>query len=357
MRSRFIAPGFGARDTASVPFSLLVRVEHQEETMRLSNRAQSIALAIAIIALSACTLPALAAEGSFDRTLHVTGTVNLQIETGSGSINVHPGNSSEVRVTGHIRSNDWMGSAEERVRKLESNPPIQQSGNDIRIGHIDDPELRRDISISYDVVVPASTELRSNTGSGSQEVSGISGSLEANTGSGSLRISSIGSSVRAHSGSGNIDIDGAGGTVMVRTGSGSIHASGVAGGFDGETGSGHLTLEQTSPGSVRAQTGSGGLELRNVHGSLQAQAGSGSIKAEGEATGGWMVHTGSGSVQLRLPQNASFDLNAHTGSGSINLGHPVSVQGSIGKKEVHGKVGGGGVPVEVQTGSGNIEIE
>jgi DUF4097 and DUF4098 domain-containing protein YvlB len=70
-----------------------------------------------------------------------------------------------------------------------------------------------------------------------------------------------------------------------------------------------------------------------------------------------MVHTGSGSVRLRLPQNASFDLDAHTGSGSINLNHPVTVQGSTSKKDIHGKVGGGGVPVEVQTGSGSIEIE
>jgi DUF4097 and DUF4098 domain-containing protein YvlB len=108
---------------------------------------------------------------------------------------------------------------------------------------------------------------------------------------------------------------------------------------------------------VRAETGSGGLELRNVHGSLQAQAGSGDIKADGEATGEWVVHTGSGSVDLRFPQNASFELNAHTGSGSINLNHPVTVQGTIGRKEVRGKVGSGGVPVEVQTGSGDIRID
>ncbi len=325
--------------------------------MRLPGLAQRLAVIIGIAALATCSLHAFAAEGTFERTLHVDGSVDLQIDTGAGSINVRTGSSNEIRVTGHIRSNDWMDSGAERVRKLESNPPIQQSGNDIRIGHIDDPDLRHNISISYDVVVPAGTELRSNTGSGNQEISGISGSLEANTGSGSLKISSIGSSVRAHSGSGDIAIDGAGGSVLVRTGSGSIHATGVAGGFDGETGSGHLTLEQTAPGSVRAETGSGGLDLHNLHGSLQAQAGSGSIHADGEATGGWMVHTGSGSVELRLPQSASFDLDAHTGSGSINLSHPVTVEGSIGKKDVHGKVGGGGVPVNVQTGSGSIEIQ
>ena len=325
--------------------------------MHLSKLVPRTAFAAGLVMLASSALPAVAAEGSFDRTLHVTGAVNLQIETGSGSINVRTGSSSEVRVTGHIRASDWTGSAEERVRRLESNPPILQSGNDIRIGHIDDPELRHDISISYEVVVPANTELRSTSGSGSQEISGISGSLDANCGSGGMRISNIGSSVRAHSGSGDIDIDGAGGNVVVRAGSGSIQARRVAGGFDGETGSGHITLEQTAPGSVRVSNGSGGLELRNVHGSLQAQTGSGDIKVEGEATGGWMVHTGSGSVEMRLPQNASFDLDAHTGSGSIRLGHPVTVQGEIGKKDVRGKVGGGGVTVSVQTGSGTIEIE
>src|SRR5436190_468692 len=254
--------------------------------MQPTKASLQITILLAAAFLIVGTVPASAsARGEFERTLKVSGTVNLQVETGSGSIDVRTGTSNEVHVVGHIRANEWFGdNAEERVRRLESNPPIQQSGNDIRIGHIDNPELKRNISISYEVIVPASTELRAASGSGNETISGISGSLEAST-------------------------------------------------------------------------GSGGLELHNLHGSLQAQAGSGDIKAEGEATGSWTVHTGSGSVQLRLPQNASFNLNAHTGSGSINLSHPVTVQGSIGRKEVRGKVGGGGVPVEVQTGSGNILIE
>jgi hypothetical protein len=42
------------------------------------------------IAFSACVTP-FAAEGEFHRELKVNGAVNLQIETGSGSIQVHPG--------------------------------------------------------------------------------------------------------------------------------------------------------------------------------------------------------------------------------------------------------------------------
>ena len=304
---------------------------------------------------------AFAAEGTFERTLRVNGPVNLQIETGSGSIEVRPGSSSEVRVRGHIQTNNWglfgSGPAPDAIRKLEANPPIQQSGNDIRIGHIDDPELRRNISISYEVVTPANTKLHSSTGSGHQDLSGVSGPVEASTGSGGLRVSDIGSGVRAHSGSGGIELDNIKGSVYARTGSGSIRAVDIAGGFDGQTGSGHLSLEQTAPGSVHAETGSGGLDLHNVRGSLEARAGSGGIHADGEPTGEWVLNTGSGGVELRFPRNTSFDLNAHTGSGSINVSQPVTVQGSIGKKEIHGKVGGGGVPVNVQTGSGSISID
>jgi len=307
------------------------------------------------------TSVAFAAEGEFHRTLKVTGPVNLQIETGAGSIQVHNGGPSEVLVTGHIRPSNWGVFGEhaspQAIQRLQDNPPIQQSGNDIRIGHIDDPALKRGIYVSYDVVVPAATNLHSSTGSGNQEISGIAGPVEAKTGSGSVKVSDIGSGVRAESGSGNLDVNGAKGNVFARTGSGSIRATEIAGGFDGQTGSGNLTFSQTSQGSVRAETGSGGLELRNVHGSLQAQAGSGSISADGDPSGAWTVHTGSGSVNLRFPQSASFELDAQTGSGSINLNHPVSVQGSINRREVHGKVGGGGVPVRVETGSGSIAID
>ena len=306
-------------------------------------------------------LPALpaaaAAEGSFQRALQVTGPVHLELTTGAGNVEVRTGSSSQVQVTGHIRASEWLdGNAEEKIKKLEANPPIQQSGNDIRIGHIDDPELRHNISISYEVIVPAETDLRVQSGSGDQRVEGIRGPLEVNSGSGGLKISAIGDRVHAETGSGDIDIDSVKGNVHAKTGSGAIDANGIAGAFEADTGSGRITLQQTAPGSVRVDTGSGGMELHGVHGSLQAKAGSGTIQADGSPTGAWTVHTGSGEVKLKLPSDAAFDLDAHTSSGSISIDQPHTVQGTVGRKEVRGRVGGGGVPVEVDTGSGDIQI-
>ena len=288
----------------------------------------------------------------------MNGPVHLDLTTGSGDVRVRSGNSNQVQVSGRIRASEWFsGNVGDKIKRLESNPPIQQSGNDVRIGHIDDPELRHNISISYEVTVPAETQVRIETGSGSQTVEGVRGPLESNAGSGGLKISEIGDRVHAETGSGDIEIDRVKGNVHAKTGSGSIRAEEVAGGFEADSGSGHITLHQTAPGSVRVDTGSGGMDLRGVRGSLDAKAGSGTIEAEGSPTGAWNVHTGSGTVQLKIPSDAAFDLAAHTSSGSISIDQPHSVQGSIGRKEIRGRVGGGGVPVEVETGSGDIQIQ
>jgi DUF4097 and DUF4098 domain-containing protein YvlB len=312
---------------------------------------------IAILAILHPVICAASVEGSFQRTLTVNGAVDLDISTGSGNITVQTGGAGTVKVTGYIKASGWFDSgAQEKVRRLEANPPIQQSANSIRIGHIQEHALQENISISYEVVVPAETRLKAHSGSGAQTIDGIGGPLEVDAGSGAVKISNIGSTVRAETGSGNMDIDHVRGNVRAHAGSGSIRATDIHGGFEGNTGSGRITLSQTAPGAVRVETGSGGMELKGVRGTLEARAGSGGITAEGEPTGGWMVHSGSGSIHLRLPSDAAFDLDARTSSGSISLDHPVTVQGTMGRKEVRGKVRGGGVTVQVETGSGNIEI-
>lgn len=317
-------------------------------------------LSLLVLATLVCwsSLPAAAsAEASFQRTLQVSGTVSIDLSTGSGSVQVRAGNSGQVLISGHVKATNWFGSTEQRVQAIANNPPIQQNGNDIRIGHMNDSEMLHNVSISYELVVPAETRLRSHTGSGHQDVSGLNEQVEVETGSGDLKLSDIGATVRAEAGSGNIAVEQVKGEIRAKTGSGSIRAMQVSGGFEGSTGSGHIVLEQTASGAVRAETGSGGMELHGVRGSLEATAGSGDVSADGNPTGSWTVRTGSGGVRLKLANDAGFDLNARTSSGSISVSQPVTVQGTINHKEIRGKVHGGGVPVEVETGSGNIEIE
>ena len=66
-----------------------------------------------------------------------------------------------------------------------------------------------------------------------------------------------------------------------------------------------------------------------------------------------------GSFERTLAVTGPVELDVSTGSGHISTSanHPVTVQGTIGRGELRGKVRGGGPLLELETGSGNIQIE
>jgi len=118
------------------------------------------------------------ASGRFERELMANGPVALDVRTGSGSIDIRRSTGTAVRVVGHIRANRgfWNStSAEERVRLIEANPPVSQNGNSIVIGEFEDRDSPRNVSISYEITVPAATSVRSRTGSGSHRIESLDG--------------------------------------------------------------------------------------------------------------------------------------------------------------------------------------
>src|SRR5918999_2262321 len=132
----------------------------------------SVGLAVVLGASTACRLDAQTrAEGMFERMLTVAGPVTLDIRTGSGNVQVQRGPADSVHVVARLRGGrswSWFsgdGDVEERIRSIESAPPITQSGNTIRIGPAQNDRLYRNISITYDVTVPMETSVQSRTGS------------------------------------------------------------------------------------------------------------------------------------------------------------------------------------------------
>jgi DUF4097 and DUF4098 domain-containing protein YvlB len=284
------------------------------------------------------------ADASFERTVKVEEAAHVDVHTGSGSITVRPGKSSEVHVVGRLKFHrGFFASAtdeQEIKRRFESDPPIEVSGSDVRIGpRTDDDRLYRNVSMSFVLEIPADAALKAHTGSGSADIEKIGGPVEASTGSGSIDLRDVGGPVAAHSGSGQ------------------LRAEGVRGGFDGDTGSGSILVVQSAPGDVNVSAGSGSIDLRGLNGALRARSGSGGIDAQGEQRGDWDLQTGSGSVHVDLPTGAAFDLDAHTGSGSIETLHAVTVQGSLERNRLSGKAGAGGPTLRVRTGSGGVRID
>ena len=328
--------------------------------MRIRGRAFPALLALALsLAATMASRPALAGDdGHFDRTLAVSGPVDLDVQTGSGEITVRVGDSAKVEVHGRIHANHGLfgGDVEQHIHEIEANPPIEQNGNIVRVGHIENRDWKNNISISYEIVVPAQTKLRSESGSGDQTVSGISGPADASSGSGSVRLSNIGAETHAHTGSGDIELNTIRGPARATAGSGGIRAVGIAGGLTASSGSGSVKLEQAAAGDVEIGTGSGDVEIKGAKGAVKVQTGSGSITAQGDPAGDWRLRTGSGDVSVEFPQQAAFNLVARTSSGSIDSSREIAVQGKLSPRELQGKVGGGGPTVDLSTSSGSIQI-
>ncbi|HEY1767733.1 MAG TPA: DUF4097 family beta strand repeat-containing protein [Terracidiphilus sp.] len=278
----------------------------------VARRTAALAL---FLGLGAFAMAAAAEEATFERDLAVSGRAELTVATGSGSIHLTPSDNGRIHIFGHVHSS-W-GANDADVREIATHPPIEQTGNIVRIG--ERHQNLHNISIDYEIQAPANAFLDAATGSGS------------------------------------VTDDGVGANAKLNTGSGGIHATGLQGGFSVETGSGSIYAEQTGDGDVRAETGSGSIELRSLHGALRAHTGSGGIKAAGTPTGPWRLDTGSGSIEL-WTNGAPLELDASTGSGRIDCDREMMEQTSSEKHHLSAKIGGGGPLVRAETGSGSIRI-
>jgi DUF4097 and DUF4098 domain-containing protein YvlB len=331
----------------------------------VATRATAVRQAILAIvcaagfAAAAWAAPRSGAQGSFDRTLKVSEPVSLDVRTGSGNIHVTKGDSTNVVVHAEIRSGhgDWSDSdAEARIHEIEQHPPIEQDGNTIRVGHTHDSDLYRNISISYEIRVPAQTRLEAQTGSGDFSASGVQLEISGHTGSGNIRVEDTGGRVELTAGSGEVQLRNARSGGRISAGSGNVTAEGVTGSLRASSGSGSVRLELTGPGDVEASSGSGNIRIHGVKGAVRGSTGSGNVEASGEQTADWHLRTGSGNVTVELPKGASFELDAHTGSGSIQTDREITVQGTLSRRDIHGRAGSGGPLLELRTSSGSIYL-
>ncbi len=318
-----------------------------------------VVLTLAVIAPR--TAQAQRADGTFQRTVTVSGSTDVDVVSGAGSIEVRQGSAGRVEISGRIQANDswsWRRpkvSADERVRRLEANPPVEQKGSTVRIGYIAEEDLRDSVSISYVITIPPGATLRANTGSGSQEID-IDGAVEAHSGSGSLKVRRAGE-LRASTGSGSVTAGTIASACHVTTGSGSIHLTSVGGAVTAKTGSGGIEVTQSGSGNVTVSSSSGTVRVRGVRGGVDASTSSGGLHIEGEMAADWRLSASSGSVTVDLPRSQRFELDANSTSGHIDVDFPITVSGRIDRRSVRGAVGGGGPMLRVRTSSGGISIQ
>src|ERR1700681_4176570 len=163
---------------------------NKNRTLRPASVSTQLAFATALVVFFASTIVfASTPQGSFEKTLTVSGPVDLDVLTHSGDVTVRAGSSGSVLIRGKIYvGNHWLrGNRDADVHEIEQHPPIRQEGNNIHIDYVN----MKNISVDYEISVPADTTVRTRSGSGDQIVEGTHGNLDTQTGSGAVKLASL----------------------------------------------------------------------------------------------------------------------------------------------------------------------
>ena len=321
---------------------------------RYRGSAGPIALLSVAVALAGCSLGP-SVNGSFDRTLNVTGPVRLELTNAAGDVTINGSADGKIHVHGDVRvSGVSFGSPQKQLDELVANPPVEQRGDTVRIGK----EMSRmhNLAITYVIEVPKDTSVSTTVASGSQSIKGVRGPVKAEAASGAIRADGIDRAVQLSTASGAITADDNGDDVHVSSSSGSVAVSNAKGDVRIHVVSG--VIQVSNPGGrVDASTLSGSIDVDGATSDVKAHAASGRIAIQGNPSGHsyWDLKTVSGTVQLTVPASASFHLSAEAMSGEIRAAIPIVIE-EQGKHSLRAHMGDGGGRVEVHTVSGSIEV-
>jgi hypothetical protein len=280
-----------------------------------------------------------AAEPEFSRSLTVNGNLTFSVCSTSGSIHVAGVDGSKVQIAAQVHKSSWHNTGTSGdMKEIVANPPIKQTGNEIKVGDADTcgGAKAHNIDIDYEITVPKNSTVEAVTGPGSVKVENIGGFVHAAAGSGSITATNIGPDSKLATRAGTIGITGAHGDLMAATGSG------------------NLTVGDSTVTQARLHTGSGSITTTNLHGGMRVNSGTGNLMIGGMPSADWKLETGSGNIQIHIDPGAKFLLDVETGSGTIDSNLPSPIPNHVTTGVLKGVVNGGGPTVQVYSGSGNI---
>jgi DUF4097 and DUF4098 domain-containing protein YvlB len=316
--------------------------------------AAPIALLAVSVALGACGVGS-STNGSFTRTLSVTGPIRLELVNAAGDVVINGSADGKVHVQADVRASGIsFTNPQQRINELVSNPPVEQKGDTIRIGK--DLTRLHNITVSYTIEVPQETEVSTTVASGSQTIRGVRGPVKAVAASGAIHVERIDRYAQLSTLSGSIDAIDMGDDVRASSASGKVTVSNVKGDVNINALSGAARVTKLG-GRVEATTASGSIDVQGAKSDVKIHAASGSVSVQGDpgTNSYWNLNTVSGPVRLSVPQNTNFHLSAEAVSGKIRTDIPIVVE-EQGKHSLRARMGDGGGRVEVHTVTGEIRL-
>jgi DUF4097 and DUF4098 domain-containing protein YvlB len=249
-------------------------------------------------------ITAFAHADEWSKTYTISGKPDLRVQTSDANLNVDTWDKNTIDV--HVTSSHYkIGEGGITIDEHQNGDSVEI---ELRYPHHHFPISVQIGTYKVDVDIHMPRE----------------GHVNLRTGDGSIRLANFKGTMELESGDGREEIESADGSLHARTSDGHISASGR---FD----------------ALDLNTGDGRVEARALPGSMVAS--------------NWSIRTGDGSVTLQLPDNFAADVDLGTGDGHIDVDIPVTVQGNLSDKNIHGKLNGGGNLLTVHTGDGSIRID
>lgn len=228
------------------------------------------------------------------------------------------------------------------------------------------------LSVSFKIYVPQQTATNLRTSGGNITLGNLSGNQDFVTSGGNLHLDQLTGKIKGRTSGGNISLQHAGNDIDLVTSGGNIEAAHSKGHLKLTTSGGNVTLNDldgtidatTSGGSIhgsvvkgelQARTSGGNVRLSDISGDLEATTSGGHLVVSLNEPGRYVKLTNSGgNTNLTLPNNKGLDLKL-TG-GKIKMNAHNNFSGTLEEDRIEGKLNGGGIPVTVRAGSGNLYV-
>jgi DUF4097 and DUF4098 domain-containing protein YvlB len=357
---------------------MAVRVIHLRRGIEILSTA-------AMVLVGTAPLPGAEFVEEFSEVVPFVAGGKVEISTIGGSVVFTGTDALEVRV--EARKTVQAGNEEEGKRALSAiGIDVERSANTILIetefpedkkffGRLFSGRGSEDVRVDYRILVPMKTDVHVDGTSTDVQGSAVDGMVSLDLTSGNSDLSDVGGNVLIDGTSGDVKVLKVKGDLLIDNTSGQVTATEVGGDVEIDKTSGVVALKQVGSdffldgtscdvkaesvgGDAEFDLTSGDVIVTGLGGGLSHEGTSGDMHIEfsGNLDDPVAIATISGDVELVLPGDSDFTLDLETLSGGINVEISRMEISEVSSNNLKAVVGGGGVPIDVETTSGSIRI-
>lgn len=313
-----------------------------------------------------------------NKSLSAESITQVEAKTSGGGIDVSGVNPSEARIEVYVNQNNHHSYSKAEIQKIiESDYDFSVTVSANKVTAIARPKRnfnnwKNEISFSYNIFVPVKCgtslhtsgggisitdltgEQHFNTSGGGLDLKGLTGKIRGNTSGGGITVMDSKDDIDLETSGGGIEASRCSGQIRLNTSGGSIDLKDLSGNIRATTSGGSIEAEKIS-GELVSHTSGGNISMTSMSGSLEASTSGGNVDVQMSETAKYIKLSNSGgNIHLQVPKGKGLNLDIH--GDRIKTEGLSNFSGSMEKQSINGTLNGGGTPIDVDAGSGDVTL-